>query len=165
MYTGTGKGKTTAALGLALRAAGSGKRVYIAQFCKGAFCSEHVALARFRDLITCVRYGSGAFVTDTLTDQDTYRARRGWNEVKRVVSSGKYQLVILDEANVAMHLGLLSVDAVCALIDDRPVDLELVLTGRNAPAPIIARADLVTDMVSVKHYYDCGSGARRGIEL
>ncbi len=165
VYTGPGKGKTTAALGLALRSAGAGMRVFIAQFCKGQLCSEHSALQRFDDLVRCTQYGGLGFITGPPTDEDVLEAQRGLQDARQAVSSGEYQLVILDEVNVAMHLGLLAVEDVLELIESRAPEVELVLTGRNAPAVIVERADLVTDMAAVKHYLDRGHQARRGIEM
>jgi cob(I)alamin adenosyltransferase len=165
VYTGDGKGKTTAALGLVMRAAGAGMRVFIAQFCKGRPCSEHVALERFGDLVRCVRYGRPDFIIGPPTEQDRHDARRGLQDARQAASSGEYDLVVLDEMNVALHLGLLAVEDVLKLIESRLPHVEVVLTGRDAPAAIIARADLVTEMRAIKHYLDCGDSARRGIEL
>ena len=165
VYTGNGKGKTTAALGLALRAAGAGLRVFIAQFIKGTACSELEALRRFSDAITVKQFGRGCFVWGRPSRADVDAARKGLSEVRTIVSSGEYQVVILDEANVAAHLGLISVDELLAVIDAKPEDVELVITGRNADPRVIERADLVTEMVEVKHYYSRGVKARKGIEL
>ena len=164
VYTGDGKGKTTAALGLALRAAGAGLRVFIAQFAKGTHTSELDALARFADLVTVHRYGTGRFVRGTPTDEDLRVAREGLDEVRRILLAGQHDLVILDEANVATHLRLLPVDDMLTLIDSRPEHIELVLTGRNADPRVVEAADLVTEMHKVKHYFDAGVPARKGIE-
>ena len=165
VYTGDGKGKTTAALGLALRAAGAGMNVFIAQFAKARTCSEHKALERFSDLVTIRRYGSGRFIGDRPTESDKAATRQGIEEARSALLSGAYQMVILDEANVATKLGLLPVEALVALIAERPADVELVITGRGADASVIEAADLVTEMRAVKHYHERGVQARPGIEL
>ena len=164
VYTGNGKGKTTAALGLALRAAGAGLRVFVAQFLKGVRCSELTALKRLSDLITVRQYGRPSFIQGEATDEDVESARKGLNEARTAIASGDYQVVILDEANVAVQLGLISPDALLDLIDSRPEGVELVITGRNADTKIVERADLVTEMVEIKHYYRQGIPARPGIE-
>ena len=164
VYTGDGKGKTTAALGLALRAAGAGLRVYFGQFIKNADYSEIKALARFADCITVRQFGRGCFLLTEPAPEDRAAARRGLDGVRRALVSGDYDLVIADEANVAVHRGLIDEADLLALIDTRPPRVELVLTGRGAPAAVLARADLVTEMRAVRHYYDQGVGARVGIE-
>jgi cob(I)alamin adenosyltransferase len=163
VYTGSGKGKTTAALGLALRAAGAGLKVFIAQFVKGARCSEHRALERFEGAIVCRQYGRG-FIRQTPGKADIAAAREGLREAAEAVRSGAYDLVILDEVNVAVYYGLIGVDEILGLIKGKPENVELVLTGRNAPERVIEEADLVTEMREVKHYYQRGVKARRGIE-
>ncbi len=164
VYTGDGKGKTTAALGLALRAAGAGLRVYFGQFIKNADYSEIKALARFADCITVHQFGRGCFLLTEPAPEDRAAARRGLDGVRRALVSGDYDLVIADEANVAVALGLIEPEDLVALIDQRPEQVELVLTGRSAPDAVLARADLVTEMRCVRHYYDRGVLARKGIE-
>ena len=164
VYTGDGKGKTTAALGLALRATGAGLKVFIAQFMKGSDNSERRALERFGDLIEARRYGSGRFVRDKPAPEDAEASRRGLAEARRALLSREYQLVILDEVNVAVHFGLFTVEEILELIASKPPEVELVLTGRRAPAEILEKADLVTEMVEIKHYYKQGVEAREGIE-
>ncbi|MGI6656045.1 MAG: cob(I)yrinic acid a,c-diamide adenosyltransferase [Desulfobulbus sp.] len=165
VYTGDGKGKTTAALGLALRAAGAGLRVYIGQLIKNAEYSELRSLERLADQITVQRFGRGCFLLTEPTPEDREAARAGLEGLTRAMTSGQYQVVIADEANVAVALGLLTEQDLIDLIDSRPPGVELVLTGRGAPAGVIARADLVTEMRAVKHYYeDQGCTARKGIE-
>ena len=163
VYTGNGKGKTTAALGLALRAAGAGLKVFIAQFIKGQRCSEHLMLERFGDMITYRQYGRG-LIRHTPTGKDIAGAREGMREVGDAVRSGSYDVVILDEVNVAVSLGLISVEEVLGLIRGKPAAVELVLTGRNAHDAVMEEADLVTEMREIKHYYEKGVHARRGIE-
>ena len=163
VYTGNGKGKTTAALGLALRAAGAGLKVFIAQFIKGQRCSEHLMLERFGDMITYRQYGRG-LIRHTPTEEDIAGAREGMREVGDVVRSGSYDVVILDEVNMAVSVGLISVEEVLGLIRGKPATVELVLTGRNAHDAVMEEADLVTEMREIKHYYKKGVQARRGIE-
>ncbi len=165
VYTGAGKGKTTAALGLALRAVGAGWNVFIGQFAKGTRTSELIALdQRLADRVTVRQFGLPRFISGAPNAEDLALARRGLDEARAAVSSGKYGLVILDEANVAVTLGLLSVDDLLALIDAKGPEVELVLTGRDADARLLQRADLVTEMRLVKHYFQQGVAARRGIE-
>jgi cob(I)alamin adenosyltransferase len=164
VYTGNGKGKTTAALGLAIRAAGAGLPVLIAQFVKGMDYSELGALRKFADLITLRRYGRDCFIYQKPTREDIMAARRGLEEVREAVCSGSYPLVILDEANIATYYDLFSVDELLSLIDSRPQGVELVITGRYADERIVQKADLVTEMREVKHYYQRGVQARAGIE-
>jgi cob(I)alamin adenosyltransferase len=164
VYTGAGKGKTTAALGLAMRAAGAGIRVFIAQFVKGMKYSELNAIERFSDLITIKQYGRDCFIYQVPKDEDILAAREGLREVKDIVFSGLYPLVILDEASIASYYNRFSLEEVLELIDKKPETVELVLTGRNAHPSIMERADLVTEMREVKHYYAKGVQARTGIQ-
>lgn len=164
VYTGNGKGKTTAAFGLALRAAGAGLRVFIAQFVKGMKYSEIEAFERFADLITVKQYGRGCFIRNVPKEEDTRAASFGLEEVQRVLCSGGYRVIILDEANIATHFELFSVEDLLALIDLKPPDVELVITGRNVDPRVLERADLVTEMREVKHYFTRGVEARKGIE-
>lgn len=151
VYTGNGKGKTTAAMGLALRAAGAGWDVFIAQFGKPSPSSEIHALQRFADRIA-VRHYAGALV------------EQGLVECKEALASGQYGLVVLDEANVGPMLQMFDLDALLRLIDAREHHVELVITGRYADPAVLERADLVTEMREVKHYYQQGVLARVGIE-
>jgi cob(I)alamin adenosyltransferase len=164
VYTGNGKGKTTAALGLAIRATGAGLRVFIAQFVKGMDYSELHALSRFSDLITLRQYGRDCFIYRKPSDEDILAARQGLEEVREVVGSGTYPLVILDEANIATYYNLFSVEELLALIDGRPDNIEIVITGRYADPKVLEKADLVTEMREIKHYYLQGVQARPGIE-
>ena len=164
VYTGDGKGKTTAALGLALRAAGHGLRTYIGQFMKGQPYGEIDALQN-HPLITLEQYGDVRCIRrEEVTPDDVARAQRGLERASAAMRSGRYDIVVLDEVNVAIWFGLLTVDAVLALLEQRPEHVELVLTGRRAPQPLIERADLVTEMLEIKHYYQAGVQARNGIE-
>lgn len=171
VYTGNGKGKTTAAVGLALRAAGRGLRVRIFQFLKGGApvsgeflgldsCQLPVVWRRFDDQIPPL------FQKGPADDSALRRAlERALEEVRAAVGSGDVDLVILDEINVAMAQGWVPVEAVLSLLRDKDPSLEVVLTGRGAPAPILERADLVTEMQEVKHPFSQGVGARKGIEF
>jgi len=164
LYTGDGKGKTTAALGLALRAAGAGIRVFIAQFIKGRPYSEDRALEKHRGRITVKRYGRGCFIRGKPRQADITAARRGLQECESVIISGRYGLVILDEAAIAAHLGLFAASELVRLADLKPPHVELVITGRAAHPELVRRADLVTEMRERKHYYRRGVKARKGIE-
>ncbi len=164
VYTGDGKGKTTAALGLAMRAAGAGFRVFIGQFVKGQDYSELHAFSRFSDLITVRQFGRQCFIFNKPQEEDINFARRGLEEIRRVVRSGTYKLVILDEANIATHYGLFDVNDLIDIINTKPQQVELVITGRWVDERIIERADLVTEMREIKHYYRQGIIARVGIE-
>ena len=164
VYTGDGKGKTTAAMGLALRAAGAGLKVFIAQFVKSEKYSEIFALERFPELITCRQYGSGCWLQGRPSDEDVRLAKSALEEVRRIVAAGGHDVVILDEANIATYFGLLTVDDLTALIDIKPPGVELVFTGRKADPKLIERADLVSEMREVKHYYQKGVLARKGFD-
>jgi cob(I)alamin adenosyltransferase len=164
VYTGDGKGKTTAALGLALRAAGAGLNVYIAQFLKKGTYSEISALERFADRITLEQFGLGRFIKGNPRAEDIEAAAEGLKAVKGCLAAAKHQLIILDEANVAVNCGLFSANELLEIIDLRPENMELVITGRGAFPEIIERADLVSEVKSVKHYYKNGVKARIGIE-
>jgi cob(I)alamin adenosyltransferase len=164
VYTGDGKGKTTAALGLAFRAAGAGFRVFIAQFIKKGKYSEHKALERFADLITVRQFGHGFILKGQATEADIAAARAGLGEIGEAIRSGSYDVVIVDEVNVALYYRLIDVEDVLGWIHAKPSTVELVLTGRNADERVIAEADLVTEMKEIKHYYQRGVKARVGIE-
>jgi len=164
VYTGDGKGKTTAALGLALRAAGAGLNVFIAQFMKLGDYSEIKALKRFADCITVEQFGLGRFIRGNPDPEDIAAARQGLERVRQVFAAGRHQVVILDEANVAASCGLFSPVDILDLINSKPEGVEVVMTGRNAAPEITARADLVTEMRAIKHYYRNGVQARPGIE-
>ena len=164
VYTGNGKGKTTAAIGLAIRAAGAGLKVYIAQFIKMGDYSEIKALKRYSDLITVEQFGLGRFTDGKPAPEDIEAAHKGLERVKSVMLSGDYKIIILEEANVAASLGLFPVQNLLKIIINKPYDKELVITGRGASPRIIENADLVTEMKDIKHYYQKGVRARIGIE-
>ncbi len=163
VYTGDGKGKTTAALGLALRAAGAGLRVFIGQFVKGMEYSELRALERFPE-IEVRRYGRECFIDREPEPEDIEAARAGLADAREELLSGRWDIVILDEANIATFFKLFPVEELLALIAERPACVELVITGRRADPRVIEAADLVTEMREVKHYYQCGVPCRKGIE-
>ena len=166
VYTGNGKGKTTAALGLMLRAAGAGMDIYFGQFMKTGDTSEAEALRRFLGhAVTMEQYGSGGELSGPDRARDAACARSGCEKARAALSSGRYDLVVLDEILVAQHLGLLAVEDLLQLMDERPQHTELVLTGRWAAEQVMQRADLVTEMGEVKHYFHAGVPARTGIEM
>jgi len=165
VYTGDGKGKTTAALGLALRAAGQGLQVYIVQFMKGWPDYGELVALRHQPNITLVQFGRPDFVDrDNPDPRDVQMAQEALQHVLDVLSDGRYDVVVLDEINVALDYGLLSLQRVLALLEAKPGHVELVLTGRNAHPEVIRRADLVTEMRLIKHPYEAGIAGRRGIE-
>ena len=164
IYTGEGKGKTTAALGLAIRAAGAGLNVYLAQFIKQGEYSEIKGLNRFSDKITVAQFGCGRFIKGRPTAKDIEIATQGIEKVKAILAAGKHQVVILDEANVAVSLNLFSEEILLEIITTKPDDVELIITGRGATQKMIEAADLVTEMQEIKHYFKNGVEARIGIE-
>lgn len=164
VYTGNGKGKTTAALGLAVRAAGAGLNVYIAQFIKHGEYSEIKALNRLSDKITIEQFGRGRFIKGRPSEEDLVAARLGLNQIKKILKAGKHAVVILDEASVAVSLNLFSENELLEIIDRRPDNVEIIITGREAGPRIIEAADLVTEMKEIKHYFKSGVEARVGIE-
>lgn len=164
LYTGNGKGKTTAALGLALRAAGAGKKVFIAQFVKGKPYSETGLINQAIPSITIKQYGRGCFIIEKPTQEDIDAARNGLQEVAGIIASGEYDVIMLDEATIALYYDLFTLEELLQVIRSRPEATEIVITGRYAPAELIEIADLVTEMNDVKHYYTRGVEARKGIE-
>ncbi len=164
VYTGHGKGKTTAALGLALRASGAGLKVFIAQFIKKKTCSEHRMINTLNGLITIRQYGKGFFIKRKPARHDIKAAQDGLNEIREVIRSKEFDVIILDEANVAAKYNIISVEDLLDLIGSKPRSVELVITGRYADERVIEKADLVTEMRAIKHYGDKGVRARVGIE-
>ena len=165
LYTGAGKGKTTAALGLALRASGAGLRVYIAQFVKGSESGERKALAKLSRAVTIRPFGARSFIKKNPAKIDRTLAAKGLAEVSAIIAAGRHDLVILDEICVALRLGLFSLEPVLEMLKTRPGHVEIILTGRNAPQALIDAADLVTEMREIRHYFQKGVRARRGIEF
>lgn len=164
VYTGDGKGKTTAAIGLAVRAAGAGLRVYFAQFIKSRKCSEHKALERFSDLVTVEQFGTGFIRSNQSDEKAIAAARRGFQAAASAILSGAYDLVVLDEMNIVLHKKMVSLTDLLLLLKQKPPKTEVVLTGRNAPPALLRRADLATEMKMIRHYMDAGVAARKGIE-
>ncbi len=166
IYTGNGKGKTTAAFGLALRAAGAGMKTLIVQLMKDYPYSELESLRRLQPLIELERFGNDGFVLrkHPPRKEDLDAARQALARGRQAMLSRRYALVIFDEICVAIYFGLLSVQDVLTLIDEKPAPVELVLTGRYCPEEVIAGADLVTEMREVKHYYQQGVLARKGFD-
>jgi len=165
VYTGEGKGKTTAALGLALRALGRGLRVFMLQFLKGDDTGELHAGRLFGDRFIIEQTGLKGFIRrNRIAEADIQRAQAALARAREVLTGGDYDLVILDEINVAMYFELVPVREVLRLVQERAPHVEVVLTGRYAPPAIIDAADLVTEMKNIKHYYEAGIHARQGIE-
>ncbi|WOF15485.1 cob(I)yrinic acid a,c-diamide adenosyltransferase [Methanoplanus sp. FWC-SCC4] len=161
--TGDGKGKTTAALGTAVRTLVSGKTVFFGQFIKGVETGE-LRLSEYFPNFEIEQFGKGCFIFDEPTESDIKIAREGLNRCSEILSSGDYSLVVLDEINVAIYYGLLKTDEVIKVLSEKAENTEVILTGRYAPKELIELADLVTEMKKVKHYFDNGVKARRGIE-
>lgn len=166
IYTGKGKGKTTAALGQAVRAAGSRMRSFILMFMKDFPYGEVRALEPLAEWITIEKYGNDAFVyaRQLPSDDDIATARAGLQRAEEVMLSGEYDLVILDEICVTTYFKLLTPNEVLPLLEKKPPHAELILTGRYCPPEWLERADLVTEMTEVKHYYQQGVLSRKGIE-
>jgi len=164
VYTGDGKGKTTAALGLTLRAAGAGLKVYIGQFLKTGTYSEIAGLTLLGDRVRVEQFGGKKFIIGEPTKDDRKRAAAGLEEVQETILAGGFDVVILEEINVALKIGLLEVRNVLELLKQKPDGVEIVCTGRGAPEELIEAADLVTEMRKIKHYIDRGVYARTGIE-
>lgn len=168
IYTGDGKGKTTASLGLVLRAAGYGQRSCIVGFLKGDPNYGELRFIRERlgDLVEYHLAGRPSFVDPANPDpEDIAIAQQGFAAVRDAVMGGDFHIVVCDEINVAITLGLIELEDVLALLRDKPEHVEIVLTGRDAPQELIDAADLVTEMRQIKHFYDAGIPARRGIEF
>lgn len=165
IYTGNGKGKTTAALGLGLRAVGAGQKVLLIQFLKDGQSSEIKAIRKIANFEAKI-FGKKGFVSKkNLTKKDYDLAQQGFNYVQKAIAGQKYQLVILDEINLAISLGLIKTEEVIDLIKKTPPQTELILTGRQAPQKLIQVADLVSQIKEVKHYFKKGLKARKGIEF
>lgn len=166
VYTGNGKGKTTAALGLALRAVGRGLRVCVFQFIKGGGpYGEHLVAEKLAPLFTIIQSGRPGWVNTKDIGEDRQVAQEALLRAKELLTSDGYDLVVLDEINGAVGFGLIDVEQVLDMIALKPERVELVLTGRNADERVIEAADLVTEMREIKHYYKAGVPARTGIEM
>lgn len=166
VHTGDGKGKTTAALGLALRAVGNGMPVLMIQFIKGKWkTGERTAAKAFGGLFEIHAMGEG-FTWDTKdAERDKRKVREGWEFMTAKVAGGGYRMLILDEINYVLSYGHIPVEEVLRFLREKPRSLHVVLTGRNAPPALIETADLVTEMLDIKHPFNEGLAAQRGIEF
>jgi len=165
LYTGNGKGKTTAALGLALRAVGAGFKVFFAQFMKNMSTSESQTLKLLGGNVVFKQFGSGGYIINTPSKKDFECARAGFAEVDRAVKSGQFDMIAADEICTALYYKLIDIEKVLELVKSCPPQTELVFTGRYACDTLIEAADLVTEMREVKHFYSNGVSARKGIEF
>jgi cob(I)alamin adenosyltransferase len=163
IYTGNGKGKTTAALGLAIRGVGAGKKVYIGQFVKGMRYSEVKVMENLPN-VEMHQLGLDCFIDKEPTKEDIEAAKKGLKICGEILKNGEYDIVILDEITIALYFKLFSIEDVLKIIDERNPKVELILTGRYAPEELIEVADLVTEMKEVKHYYSQGVESREGID-
>ncbi|MBI4722261.1 MAG: cob(I)yrinic acid a,c-diamide adenosyltransferase [Candidatus Stahlbacteria bacterium] len=165
VYTGDGKGKTTAAIGQAIRATGHRFRVIMLQFMKGKINYGELEAVKQITEFTIEQYGRPDFVDkDNPAKEDITLAKEGWSRAKEVIQSGKYDMVILDELNVALAFGLIAMNEAIEVLKNKPKHLELIITGRYATKEILELADLVTEMKEIKHHYQKGIQAREGIE-
>ena len=164
--TGPGKGKSTAAFGLALRMLGYGRRVGIVQFIKGAWhTGERDALARFGDLVEFHSMGEGFTWETQDRARDIAAAQRAWEKACAMIADPSFSLIILDELNIALRYEYLDLDAVLAVLTGRRPDLHVIVTGRNAKPELVAAADLVTEMGQTKHHFAADVKAQKGIEF
>lgn len=167
VYTGNGKGKTTAAIGLSIRAAGRGWKIYIAQFMKQGDYGEIIFLKKYLSkFITIEQFGLPGFHSSSagVTPEERQAALIGVAAIQNALLGRKYDLIILDEINVLLHFKIIETATILELLAQKPPDVEMVLTGRYAPPEILKLADLITEMKEVKHYYQQGLSAREGIE-
>lgn len=170
IYTGNGKGKTTASLGLAMRALGRNWKVLVVMFTKGG--SNYGELASFRNLSENIQNNlvieqaglSRIIYADNKSEDDEKEIKRGWELAKKAIQNNEYQLIILDEINIAIDLKILDIDEVVAVLKNKPKEMEIVMTGRNAHKKAIEIAHLVSEIKPIKHYWDTGVFAREGIE-
>ncbi|MGE5577566.1 MAG: cob(I)yrinic acid a,c-diamide adenosyltransferase [Syntrophothermus sp.] len=166
VYTGDGKGKTTAALGLGVRAVGHGSRVLMIQFMKGSPSYGEVKATGLLPDFKVIQFGLETFVNKAHPSKtDIDEAQAGWARAKKALEDKECDLLILDEANVAVDYGLISLAQLLELIDLKPAEMDLVITGRGAHPEVIARADLVSEVREIKHHYRAGVKAREGIEF
>lgn len=167
IFTGNGKGKTTAALGTVVRAAGHNFKIFVIFFLKGDYAyGEYSTLARLPN-VTLASFGLRQFIYNKrgINPEEKAQAQAALAAAREAITGGNYDLVVLDEINVAVYFNLIAVEEVLQLIRDKPSRVELILTGRNADSRLIEAADLVTEMVKIKHPYDKGIQARKGIEF
>jgi cob(I)alamin adenosyltransferase len=166
VYTGNGKGKSTAAIGQAVRAAGFGLKTYFVMFMKEFPYNEVKSLEKLKDFITIIQVGKDDFVYKKVppSEEEKSKVKNALAEAKGKMLSGEYDLIVLDEIFVSIYFGLVSKEEVISFIDTKPENVELIMTGRYCPQEIVDKADLVTEMKEVKHYYEKGVLARKGIE-
>ncbi len=164
VYTGNGKGKTTAALGVAMRTIGAGGKVFIGQFLKSGNYSEIKILKKFKEQVTVEQYGLGRFVKGSPAQEDIDAGRDGYNSVVQIIEKGEYGLVIIDEGNVAVQYNIFSEKELLNIFNKKPDHVEIIVTGRGATQKVIEKADLVVEMKEIKHYFQKGVKARIGIE-
>jgi len=165
IYTGSGKGKTTAAIGLGIRASGANNKVYMIQFMKGRRYSELDTLEKIPNF-EFIQFGRDEFVSkENPAEIDINLAREGFEYAKKIMLSSKYDMLILDELNVAVDFNLIPMDEVLKLIINKPEKMELILTGRYANTEFVKIADVVTEMLEIKHPYQTGIIARKGIDF
>lgn len=164
VYTGNGKGKTTAAIGLGIRATGEGLKVYMIQFMKGRRYSEIDALDHIQNF-TVVQFGRDEFVSKENPEQiDIDLARKGFEQAKKIINKGEHDVVILDEINVAVDYNLIPLNDVLQLLEEKPKKVELILTGRYASPEVVKQADIVSEILEIKHPYQNGIESRKGID-
>lgn len=164
VYTGDGKGKTTAAIGLTIRALGAGLKVAFFQFFKPGTSSEVNILKNFSPQLYYKAFGKEGFIEEKVDPETKELILKGWKEVKDLVKSGTYNIIVLDEITYALNWKLIDLKEFLEFLKNKPENLELVITGRNAPKEVIEVADLVTEMKKVKHYYEKDVKSRKGIE-
>jgi cob(I)alamin adenosyltransferase len=164
IYTGEGKGKTTAAFGLAMRSAGAGKKVFIGQFLKGKQYSELKSFKKIKN-ITIEQFGTTCFVGKKPQTQDLALAEKGLNRIREIIKAKQFDIVILDEANIAIRLKILKLNDILEIIKCCPSCVELILTGRYAPEALKKRADYVTEMKEIRHPFKKNIPGRKGIEF
>jgi len=166
VFTGNGKGKTTAALGMAMRAAGHGMKCLVLQFIKGGWAYGELRSLEKTEHVTIKTLGSGFTWNKESLEEDRRLAAAGWEEAISEISRGYFQVIVLDELNIVLSYGLLGLETVLSALKERPPGMHIVVTGRNAPEELIEIADLVTEMKQVKHpFHDQGIKARKGIEF
>ena len=164
VYTGNGKGKTTAALGLALRAAGHDMKICIIMFLKGRSKYGEKNIIDKINNIEIYAYGEDDLIIGNPTSKDFKEAEEAFNHARHAITSKKYDIVILDELTHAINLGLIQLNDVMELINEKPIELELIITGRNSPSELLNIADYITEFIEKKHPYRKGIKARKGIE-
>jgi cob(I)alamin adenosyltransferase len=164
LYIGEGKGKTTAALGLTIRAIGAGLKVAFFQFFKPPTSSEVKILKSFYPQVLYQNFHAGGFVMGNLSQELIEEIRRGWKRALEVAKKREYQVLVLDELTYALNWGIINEDELISFLQKKPTSLEVVITGRYVPQSLIDEADLVTEMKLIKHYFNCGVSARLGIE-